>query len=120
MAVIDRTTIDELLDLCDHEDQAFLAELVGIFLRDAPARIGQACDAASSGDFDRAERAAHALRGSAGNLGAVVLQDLATRLQAACRERDRTRVERLAGSLGPALSEAASALDEIVSRAEPD
>lgn len=120
MAVIDRTTIDELLDLCDPEDQAFLVELVGIFLRDAPTRIEQACDAARCRDFDRVERAAHALRGSAGNLGAVVLQDLATRLQAACRDRDEERVERLAGSLGPALSEAAGALDEIVRRADPD
>lgn len=114
MAVIDRTTIDELLDLCDPEDRAFLVELVGIFLRDAPARIEQACDAARTADFDRVERAAHALRGSAGNLGAVVLQDLATRLQAACRDRDGARVERLAAGLGPALADAAGALDEIV------
>jgi HPt (histidine-containing phosphotransfer) domain-containing protein len=117
MAVIDRTTIDELLDLCDPEDRAFLTELVGIFLRDAPVRIEQACEAARTADFDRVERAAHALRGSAGNLGAIVLQDLATRLQAACRDRDECRVRKLAERLGPALSDAAGALDEIVDRA---
>lgn len=39
MSAIDMTIVQELLDLCDDGDVAFLVELIGVFRRDAPERV---------------------------------------------------------------------------------
>ena len=85
----DPTALGELLDLGDEDDRGLVVELIEIFLRDAPARVQALVEAAATRDFGGVERAAHALRGSAGNLGALAVQRLAESLQVAGRLRDR-------------------------------
>jgi HPt (histidine-containing phosphotransfer) domain-containing protein len=110
MAAIDLTLVQELLDLCDEEDLALFRELIGIFLGDAPARIAEVLDGCARGDFDLVERAAHALKGSAGNLGAIQVQALADQLQGAGRAADLAEVRSTAPALEQAFAEAAAEL----------
>ncbi len=72
-----------LANLDDPEDPAFLVELTEIFLADSPPRLDALCDAQRVGEWELAKRAAHALRGSAVNLGALPLAELCRRVEEA-------------------------------------
>ncbi len=68
---------------------------------DAPEMISEALDRQ---DWETAERVAHTMKGSAGNIGASIVRDRATSLEAAIKSRAppseiKTRVEGLSGPL---------------------
>lgn len=112
--VLDPRVLEELLDLGDEDDAEFVVELIGLFLRDAPARVQAVIDGAGAGDFEQVEQAAHALKGSAGNLGAMVLHDLAQELQEASRGRDGECVSSRAPKIGATFADAERALHAFV------
>jgi HPt (histidine-containing phosphotransfer) domain-containing protein len=116
MSAIDLSMVQELLDLCDENDLALLAELIEMFLADAPARIRAIVDGCADGDFEQVERAAHSLKGSAGNLGAVEVLNLAERLQVAGRAGDGPSVLDATRALEPAYAAAAGELRALVTR----
>ena len=72
--------LDGLRELGDGE---LLAELVGLFLEDAPRRLAALRDAVAAGDAHAVERAAHVLKGSCGSMGALGMSGIATKLQRA-------------------------------------
>lgn len=108
--VFDPSVLAELLDLGDESDREFVIELVEIFLRDAPSRVRAVVDCAERGDLDGVEAAAHALKGSAGNLGAVLVRELAESLQLAGRAHDAATVKSCAPKLRAAYAEAEAEL----------
>ncbi len=59
-------------------------QLVETFVAHAPTRLESVRTAAAGGDWAEVGRAAHALKGSAGNVGALALMAAAGRLEAAC------------------------------------
>ena len=77
----------ELLALMDG-DRELLLELIGVFLEDAPQRIQAVRGALADRDADAVYRAAHALKGSAGNFGAPEVVSRANRLEALAQEND--------------------------------
>ncbi|QIN77575.1 response regulator [Rubrobacter marinus] len=58
-----------------------LAELVELFVEDAEPRLAALREAVAAGDAEGIERAAHTLKGSAGNMGARRMSEIASRLQ---------------------------------------
>jgi signal transduction histidine kinase/CheY-like chemotaxis protein len=99
---VDPTAIAELRDLEAKAGVAVLAELVGVFLRDAPALSNETQGALAAGDLPAAARAAHRLRGSAGTLGAFRLVTAAASLEAALRSGDAAAAG-IAAALDPTL-----------------
>ena len=79
---LDRNQLRELLALLGDE-RASLVELIQTFLEDLPAIGAQFGDAA--GDHAALARAAHTLRSSAQDFGAVRLAQLCARLEQECR-----------------------------------
>ena len=77
----------ELLALMDG-DRELLFELIDVFLEDAPQRIQAVRSALADRNADAVYRAAHALKGSAGNFGAPEVVSRANRLEALAREND--------------------------------
>lgn len=73
-----------LQEFKDYDDEALsmTREVVALFLADAPARLQALQDALAGGDAQALGKAAHALKGAAGNVGARALQQLAHRLEA--------------------------------------
>jgi CheY-like chemotaxis protein/nitrogen-specific signal transduction histidine kinase/HPt (histidine-containing phosphotransfer) domain-containing protein len=57
-------------------DPDIVAEVIALFLQDAPLRLAAVRDAVAAGDLPSAARAAHTLKGSAGHLGARTLSAL--------------------------------------------
>ena len=69
------------------DGDAFLREIVGIFLADTPLRLDANSMRASPPATPTAfTRAAHSIKGSSANLGALALQSAANRLEARSRE----------------------------------
>ena len=68
------------------EDRAFVADVIGVFLADAPGLLDQMAGAARDGDAALLRRLAHGLKSNAASLGAMrmagLLRDLEGRAAA--------------------------------------
>jgi HPt (histidine-containing phosphotransfer) domain-containing protein len=111
-SIIDLAAIEMLRELGGDDGSELLAELVGVFLADAPERMADAARAVASGDFDLLERAAHTLKSSAAQLGAVALSARARDLEIAARGRDADELQELTARCGRALAEASLSLQQ--------
>jgi HPt (histidine-containing phosphotransfer) domain-containing protein len=87
---INMEMIDELLSLSEDGDPELLVDLLQMFLEDGPQKVQAILQGLQSQDFDAIERAAHSLKGSAGNLGVVLVQEDCERLQIASRQHEFT------------------------------
>jgi len=78
---VDTEVLDMLASLQEPGEPDLLSELVSLFLRDTPERLQDL--ARHPLEAAPVARVAHAVKGSAGNLGAMHLQELASRLEQA-------------------------------------
>jgi signal transduction histidine kinase/CheY-like chemotaxis protein/HPt (histidine-containing phosphotransfer) domain-containing protein len=76
---LDMSLIESLRELGHGDD--FLGELRQLFLDDTPQRLTEIRDAVFAGDAPLLLRAAHGLKSSAGNLGAVRMRELCAALE---------------------------------------
>jgi HPt (histidine-containing phosphotransfer) domain-containing protein len=89
---LDGTVLDRLRQLTPPGGPDVLVEILTVFRDDAPRRVETLRAALDGRDADGAHRAAHSLKGSAGNIGAGPMQ-------AICRAiEDRARAGDLAGA----------------------
>jgi HPt (histidine-containing phosphotransfer) domain-containing protein len=79
--LLDQTTLQNLVDL-DDGGHGLLSEMIDIFREDTPRRIQDILRAAEESGAENLSRAAHALKGGAGALGAEALRRLAAELEA--------------------------------------
>ncbi|MFN8640583.1 MAG: Hpt domain-containing protein [Candidatus Binatia bacterium] len=86
MDVIDSETIDALRSLQEDGEDDLLAELIDLFLQDAPDRLAAIREAVNGGDWVGLAERAHSLKGSCGSLGAVQMAALCARLEAMGRD----------------------------------
>ena len=68
-------------------DIDLLKEVIGIFLEDTPALLANLYAGIRIGDAEAVERAAHTLKGSAANISAKRLQQLAHHVQQALKKK---------------------------------
>lgn len=108
---IDRAHVEQL---GSRFGAAFLVQLIDLFIDQGRERIAAAEAAAAAGDGKTVSAAAHALKSSAGNLGATSLGVLAADIErAGLGERDAgTLTQRVAG-LRAAFENASTALTSI-------
>lgn len=78
---LDPAVLDSLRQLTPPGEPDVLKEVLQLFLDDVPARVERLRSAWQGGDAVAVQRAAHSLKGSAGNIGA-------TDLLAVCRQLD--------------------------------
>lgn len=79
--ILDPESIDNLRALGAEGDDSFLKEIIGIFIDDTPQRIQELRTAFAAGDQPTFSRAAHSIKGSASNLGAMRLRAVAEKLE---------------------------------------
>jgi signal transduction histidine kinase/CheY-like chemotaxis protein/HPt (histidine-containing phosphotransfer) domain-containing protein len=79
--VMDFSRLSEFKEF-DDEALSMTREVVGLFLADAPRRLDDIGQAIASGNTEELSRAAHALKGAAGNIGAVAIQAVCATLEA--------------------------------------
>lgn len=90
-SVLDPEVIENLKHLGGDEDPALFRDLVDIFLKETPALIARVEDALSRGDAQALERAAHSLKSSCANLGALTLSAQFKEIELAGRSKDVER-----------------------------
>jgi two-component system sensor histidine kinase/response regulator len=91
-------------------DRELFAEMIGLFLKDAPRSLESIRAALGRGDMRALEQAAHCLKGAAGNLAAQPVANAASQLERNAREgnaraaqNDLASLERLFERLLPKL-----------------
>lgn len=81
MDVLDPTTLDAIRGLQEEGEDDLLAELIDLFLEDAPARVAGMRDAIAREDWRALASWAHSLKGSCGSLGALQMAEICGRLE---------------------------------------
>jgi HPt (histidine-containing phosphotransfer) domain-containing protein len=78
--VLDQAVIDSLRQLTPPGEPDVLAEVLRLFLAEVPPRLARLRNACTAGNIEEVHRAAHSLKGSAGNIGARRMFDVSRRL----------------------------------------
>lgn len=103
--IIDPEAIENLRMLGDEDgDDSFLREVIEIFVSDTPVRLAELGSSLAASDQTTFTRAAHSIKGSSSNVGAVQLCALAKQLENDSRES-------LSG-LEPRIAELTAAFEE--------
>lgn len=114
--VLDMQVVEELMSLSDDGDPELLLDLITLFLDDGPGKVASIEQGLANGDFEQMERGAHALKGSAGNLGAKLLQGVCEQMQQATRLHRLSEAQQLTGQLQQRFVEAKAALQDLQHR----
>lgn len=111
--LLDLTTLSNLVELDDGGD-GLVSEMIAIFRDDTPRRIQDILEAVARADAEELSRAAHALKGGSGALGAKALRALAADLEALGREGSLEVGTNLEGRLEGLFRDSLAALGDYV------
>ncbi len=115
-SAIDPQAIENLRALNPGDNDEFLREIAGIFLEDTPVRIAELDQSLATGDVSRFVRAAHSIKGSSANLGAVDLRSVAEKLEHQSRDTGLADVGSLLSQLKSEFTRAEIELSKLVGR----
>ncbi len=93
MDVLDMNALEALRSLQEDGEDDLLAELIDLFLEDAPTRIDNLRESIAREDWSAMGSWAHSLKGSCGSLGAMHMADLCAKLEAMGRSNHGPRVD---------------------------
>jgi len=79
--VIDPQTVENLRQLNPGDHDEFLREIVGIYFEDTPRRIAELEESLAAGDQAKFTRAAHSVKGSSANVGAMAVRAVAEQIE---------------------------------------
>ena len=80
---LDMNVIASLKELGGADDPSLLTDLIEAFLSDSPARLASIEAASANGEGEALSAAAHGLKSSAANMGALRLSELCRQLEQA-------------------------------------
>ena len=109
---IDPTVINELIDLGPETGLQLVKDLVDIFSSEAPLRLAAMREGFTSHDVNAVAMAAHAMRGGAGNLGALAVGALCTQIEQVARTGELDDVGSMIAELEQELAFVRDALGE--------
>ena len=98
--ILDQAVISGLRKLTPPGEPDVLAEVLKLFLEEVPPRIARLRNAWQAGNIQEVHRAAHSLKGSAGNIGARRLYDACSRLDERGKAGDLAAVAPLVDAVG--------------------
>jgi two-component system, sensor histidine kinase and response regulator len=94
---IDETVLAQLREFERPDESDFVSKLIGMFLSDLSMRLVEIHAALATADAHRLNRAAHALKGASGELGAARLRALCSRLEAQTANQSVKGIDGLIG-----------------------
>lgn len=111
--LLDLPTLQNLVDL-DDGSTGLVAEMTDLFREDTPRRIQEIRSALSAADAEAFSRAAHALKGGAGAIGARALRTEAAELEALGRNGSVEVPDPTLGTLESLFQASLAALEAYV------
>ena len=109
LPVFDRAA---LLDRC-LDDEDLVQEVLRVFQETMPQRIRELKEALSVGDAPAVRMAAHAIKGMAGNIGAMALSALAGEMETAAHAGDLDAMRARLDELGIRFEKVREALEHV-------
>ena len=100
LPVLDSAVVSGLRQLTPPGEPDVLAEVLNLFLVEVPPRMDRLRNAWASGNIEEVHRAAHSLKGSAGNIGARRLSEVCRQLDAKGKSGDLAGLAPLVDALG--------------------
>ena len=107
--VVDEKTLERLRRLGGNE---LVVKMIDLFSSHAQSVLTQALAAFEAEDLEALERAAHSIKSSAGNVGAIEVRHLAEQIEEAAHAGNRAVLQQLTTGLAEAFDEAKTRLDE--------
>jgi HPt (histidine-containing phosphotransfer) domain-containing protein len=111
---LDPEAIANLRALGDEGDDTFLREIICIYLQDTPLRLADLRNASTAGDRALYTRAAHTIKGSSSNVGALAVRALAEELEHRSKYEQHSALDPLLARLETAFRRAAFALRAVI------
>lgn len=111
---IDPAAIASLQEINPDDGGEFVRELVGIFLNDTPRRLGEIEAALSAQDAKTLTRAAHSIKGSAGNFGATALSAAAFAVESSGRAENLPAAQAALPNLRAEYERVRAALEQLL------
>jgi len=115
-SVIDPQAIENLRALNPGDNDEFLREIAGIFLEDTPLRMNELDQSLAAGDIATFTRAAHSIKGSSANLGALALRAVAEKLENEARTHGISGLSALVQQLKDEFIRAENALAQLTAK----
>jgi histidine phosphotransfer protein HptB len=112
--VIDPQSIENLRALNPGDNDEFLREIAGIFFDDTPLRITELDESLLAGDVVKFARAAHSIKGSSSNLGAMALRSAAEKLEHQARSQGLVEITELVAAVKTEFARAEAALRTLI------
>jgi HPt (histidine-containing phosphotransfer) domain-containing protein len=112
--ILDQEAIDNLRALDPDGGDAFLREIIGIFLEDTPLRIAEIDQSLAAGDVPTFIRAAHTIKGASSNVGAAALRAVAEKLEQLAKKDGLVDVTALVAELKTEFANAKTALNGLL------
>jgi histidine phosphotransfer protein HptB len=113
-SVIDPQAIENLRALDPGANDEFLKEIAGIFLEDTPQRIAELDQSLLAGDVSKFTRAAHSIKGSSSNLGAVALRAASEKLEHLARTQGLANVPPLIAAVKTEFARATAEIKALL------
>jgi HPt (histidine-containing phosphotransfer) domain-containing protein len=104
--LIDPDAIENLRALSPDDDDAFLKEILTIFLADVPERIADLSTHRVNGNTEAFIRAAHSIKGSSSNVGACEVREIAQQIEHDTRQQGTPVSEARVAALEAAFARA--------------
>lgn len=112
--VLDQAVISSLRGLTPPGEPDVLGEVLRLFLDEVPPRMVRLRNAWQAGNIEEMHRAAHSLKGSAGNIGARRLYDVCNRLDAIGKAGDLAGAAPLVEALGEEYGKVESEIHRLI------
>ncbi|HSW30271.1 MAG TPA: Hpt domain-containing protein [Longimicrobiales bacterium] len=108
--ILEQSALDRLKEW---GGEKLLAQMIHLFLTNAPGRMTQIRSGIEAGDIKEAEKGAHSLKSSSANVGAMHLRTVAADMERVAADGDAAAVSALLPPLQIAFSQAISALESV-------
>jgi HPt (histidine-containing phosphotransfer) domain-containing protein len=112
--VIDLQSIENLRELNPGDNDAFLREIIGIYLDDTPLRLTELDQGLATGDAAKFTRAAHSIKGSSANVGAMTVRSVAETLEHQSAQQGLANVTELIAALRTEYARAEAELRKLL------
>ena len=113
-SAIDPESIETLRSINPDDGGEFLRELITIFQTDSPTRIAELRAALARGDAATVSRAAHSMKGSAGNFGAAAFAEINRQIEQLGKQGALSEIPTLLPALDAEYDRVKAALDQVV------
>jgi HPt (histidine-containing phosphotransfer) domain-containing protein len=99
--------------------EKFLGDMIELFFQYAPQRLAAARAGAQAGDLGAVEKAVHPLKSSAGQIGALRVQDLAMQIEKLAMNKQADAIQPLLPQLEEAITQVGPLLERERSQPPP-